>query len=249
MWWLTISVWVVSFLITPLLTLAEVRLPASIATASASTQAVTPKQFQDTLEQQLRHQFPMENVDFSVNVLFPKQPILVPKGPLGIQIPPDAMNGRTGRRAFRSTVHVNEQFEQMVNLVAEISARSKVVAPVRFIKAREIVQPDDIDLIDTTLPSLHHDFLQHVDMAIGKKAVRLLSPNRPIQQTYLTEPPVIHKGDRVILEARRGGLIVQTIGIAKASGEPGKTIAVKNQTSGREVVGKVVNAGLVEVLF
>ncbi len=86
-------------------------------------------------------------------------------------------------------------------------------------------------------------------MAIGKKAVRHLSPNLPIQQPYLTDPPVIHKGDRVVLEVRQSGLVVRTVGIAKDSGEPGKTIAVKNQTSGREVIGQVVNAGLVKVLF
>ena len=86
-------------------------------------------------------------------------------------------------------------------------------------------------------------------MAIGKKAVRHLSPNLPIQRPYLTEPPVIHKGDRVVLEVRQSGLIVRTVGIAKDSGEPGKTIAVKNQSSGREVIGQVVNSGLVRVLF
>ncbi len=238
-----------SAFVVPWMAFAEVRPPSPATTDMTSKQAVTPRHFQVTLEQQLRQQFPMENVEFAVKILFPKQSLLVPKGRVGIQIPPDTMNGRTGRRAFRGAVHVNEQFEQMVNLVAEISARTQVVAPVRFIKAREIVQPDDVQLIEVALPALRHNFVQDVDMAIGKKAVRLLPPNLPIQHSFVTDPPVIHKGDRVVLEARRGGLVVQTVGIAKDSGEPGKTIVVENQNSGREVMGKVVNAGLVQVLF
>jgi len=218
-------------------------------TAETGKQAVTPQQFQSTLEQQLRQQFPMKDTDFSVDILLPKQPIEVSKGQVGIQIPLDTMNGRTGRRAIRGAIHVDEKFEKMINLVADIRARTKVVAPVRFIKAREIVQPEDIHMIDVDLPALRHDFLKHTDMAVGKKSLRLLSPNLPIQAPYLTDPPVIHKGDRVVLEVRQGGLVVQTVGIAKDSGEPGKTIAVKNQTSGRDVLGKVVNSGLVQVLF
>ncbi len=249
MWWLRIGMCAMFVFAAPLLTVAEVRSPIPVVTTSASTQSVTPQQFQLTLEKQFRQQFPMENVDFSVKILFPKQPIVVPKGRVGIQIPPDTMNGRTGRRSIRGAVHVNEQFEQMVNLVADISAHMQVVAPIRFIKAREILQPEDIHLIDVALPALRHNFLPHEDMAIGKKAVRHLSPNLPIQQPYLAEPPVIHKGDRVVLEVRQGSLIVQTVGIAKESGEPGKTIAVKNQASGREVIGQVVHAGLVKVLF
>jgi len=247
--WLRIGVCALSVFAAPLTTVAEVRPPLPVVTASVPKQAVTPQQFQVTLEKQFRQQFPMENVDFSIKIIFPKQPILVPKGQLGIQIPPDTMNGRTGRRTIRGAVHVNEQFEKMVNLVADISAHMQVVAPIRFIKAREIVQPDDIHLIEFALPALQHNFLPHEDLAIGKKAVRHLSPNLPIQRPYLTDPPVIHKGDRVVLEVRQGGLIVRTVGIAKDSGEPGKTIAVKNQTSGREVIGQVVNAGLVQVLF
>lgn len=249
MWWLKLAAGILIFLATPGLTLGEVRPPAPLALAMASKQAVTPQQFRTTLEQKFREQFPMKDIDFSVDILFPKQPIQVPKGKVGIQIPPDTMNGRTGRRSIRGAIHVNAKFEKMVNLVADVRARTKVVAPIRFIKAREIVQPEDIHMIDVALPALQHDFLKHEDMAIGKKTLRLLSPNLPIHEPYLTAPPVIHKGDRVVLEVRQGALLVQTVGIAKDSGEPGKTITVKNQNSGRDVLGKVVNSGLVQVLF
>ena len=249
MWWMRTGVLMLSVFAIPLVTLGEIRPPMKVATAVPPTQEVTPKQFQSSLEQQLREQFPMEDVDFSVGILYPKQPILVPKGRVGIQIPPDTMNGRTGRRSIRGAIHVDDKFEKMVNLVAEISAHAKVVAPVHLIQAYQIVKPEDIKLMNVELPALQHEYVENVDMAIGKKTVRLLPQNIPIQKPYLTTPPVIHKGDRVVLEVRQGALLVQVVGIAKESGEPGKTISVKNQQSGREVLGKVVNSGLVEVLF
>jgi flagella basal body P-ring formation protein FlgA len=43
--------------------------------------------------------------------------------------------------------------------------------------------------------------------------------------------------------------LVQAVGLAKASGKSGDTILVKNKSSGREVVGTILSAGLVEVGF
>ena len=52
-----------------------------------------------------------------------------------------------------------------------------------------------------------------------------------------------------MMEIRLGGLLVQTIGVAKAAGKSGDTILVQNQNSGREVIGTILSAGLVEVGF
>ena len=45
----------------------------------------------------------------------------------------------------------------------------------------------------------------------------------------LDDPPIVHKGDRVMLEVRRGGLLVQALGLAKAEGKSGDTILVQNK--------------------
>jgi flagella basal body P-ring formation protein FlgA len=62
-------------------------------------------------------------------------------------------------------------------------------------------------------------------------------------------PLIVKKGDRVLIEARRGGLSIQTYGITKASGQVGQTIMVANLDSGRELRAKVVAPSLVQVDF
>ncbi|RMH08901.1 MAG: flagella basal body P-ring formation protein FlgA [Nitrospirae bacterium] len=228
---------------------AEARGGNTRASLKVTTQLVTQKHLEQALLAQLHRQFPLKNVELSVQVLYPKQPVTVPNGKLVIQVPPDTMDGRTGRRAFRVALLVDAHLVQTVNVVAELMAKSQVVAPVRWIKAKELLEADDLTMISHTLPALVHDFIQDMHQAVGKQATRLLRPNAPIQHAYLALPPVIHKGDRVIIEARRGGLLVQTVGIAKASGQAGKMIPVENQRSGREILGRVLAAGLVEVQF
>jgi len=212
-------------------------------------QKISPRQFQQALLKSLKDQFKNPNVGFSVQLLSPKTPIEVPKGHIQIQVPPDRMNGRMGRRAYRMGLSVNHEFQRMVNVVADIEARMPLVVPVRFIKLHETINAKDVKVTDFSIPTMTQDYVKGLEGVIGKKAARLLPPNLPIQQQYIAEPPVVHKGDRVIIEARHGGLLVQTVGIAKDTGEPGKIIAVENQHSKREVLGRVLQAGLVEVTF
>lgn len=216
---------------------------------SVRTQMVSPARFQQALLESIKNQFSIPDLALSVKVLFPKTLVEVPKGVLDIQVPPDTMNGLLGRRDYRMGLSVNQEFQRMVTVVAEIEARMQVVVPVRFIKAHETIGATDVKVTEYSLPNLTQVYIKGPDAVVGKKATRLLLPNRPIEQTFIAEAPVIHKGDRVIIEARHGGLLVQTVGIAKDSGEPGKMIAVENQQSKREVVGRVLEAGLVRVTF
>ncbi len=217
--------------------------------AGPGTQLVSPLKFQRALLSSFQHQFSIPDIVLSVDVLFPKTPIKVPKGVVEIRVPPDSMNGRMGRRSYRMGLSVNQKFERMVNVVAEVEARMPVVVPVRFIKAHETIEATDVMVQDFSLPSLTQDFLKNPEAVLGKNATRLLTPNRPILESFVAERPVIFKGDRVIIEARRGTLLVQTMGVAKETGAPGKMIAVQNQKSKREVMGRVLSAGLVEVIF
>lgn len=213
------------------------------------TQIVSPAQFQRALLNSLNRQFSTPGMALSVDVLFPKRPVTVPKGVINIQVPPDTMNGRMGRRSYRMGLSVNQEFERMVNVVAEVEARMPLVVPVRLIRAHETIDATDVRVVDYSLPTLTQDYVKGPRMVVGKKATRLLPPNRPIQHAFVVEPPVIHKGDRVIIEARHGGLVVQTVGIAKDTGAPGTMITVENQQSKREVMGRVLGPGLVAVLF
>ena len=99
------------------------------------------------------------------------------------------------------------------------------------------------------VPSLTHDFILNQDDVIGKQVLRPLPPRQPIRKIMIDDPPIVHKGDRVIIEIRLGGLLVQTVGLAKATGKSGDTIPVQNKNSGREVLGTILGAGLVEVGF
>lgn len=216
---------------------------------SSQGQSVFPGDFQRILLAEIKRQFGRRGQDLHLTVLFPKQPLSIPSGKSQFEVAPITDGGRTGRRAFRVSLFVNGKFIRTVNIVAELKAKARVVIPSRWIQAHEVIQSKDVTSAVVNLPSLTHDFFLNARLVLGKQVLRPLPPRQPIRKLALEDPPQIKKGDRVMIEVRQGGLLVQTVGLAKAEGKTGETIPIKNQNSGREVLGRVVSAGLVQVGF
>ncbi len=215
----------------------------------AVEQTVVARDFKRVIFSALIRQYGRPHHRVGVRILSPQQPVIVPAGRLHLEVEKISGGARTGRRAFRVALFVNDQFLKTVSVVGEVKAQATVATPVRWIKPKEIVRAEDVIAMTVTVPSLTHDFVLDLSDVIGKIVLRPLPPRQPIRKAFLDEPPVIRKGDRVMIEVRQGGLLVQTIGLAKATGKLGDMIPVKNQNSGREVLGRIMGSGLVEVGF
>ena len=59
------------------------------------------------------------------------------------------------------------------------------------------------------------------------------------------QPVIVEKGERVIIEARSGAIVVKVQGIALQAGKLGDLIRVENAQSHGEVIAKVVDSGIV----
>lgn len=223
--------------------------PAPSSSVRPDTQSLDGGDFERVIVAELMRRYGRTHHQVSFRVLFPKQEVEVPKGKIQLEIGDWSGGGRTGRRAFRVGIWVNQQFLRTINVVGEVKAQVEVATPIRWMKPKEIVTDEDLSLMMVDIPSLTHDFILDLDEVIGKQVLRPLPPRQPIRKIMLDYPPMIQKGDRVMIEVRGDGLLVQTVGIAKAAGKKGETIPVKNQTSGREVLGTVLASGLVEVGF
>ncbi len=224
-------------------------LAAQPQSGRAQGQSIVARDFEKAIFSVLARQYGRPHHRVKVRILFPKKTLTVPAGKLHLEVEKLAGGARMGRRSFRVGLFINGQFKKTINVVAEVRAQAIVTIPVRWIKPKEVVVQDDVTTMTIDVPSLTHDFILHQDDVIGKQVLRPLPPRKPIRKIALDDPPVVHKGDRVVIEIRRGGLLVQTVGLAKAAGKPGDTILVQNQNSGREVIGTIMGSGLVEVGF
>jgi len=185
----------------------------------------------------------------SVTLLEPSDSVMVPQGLVDVRVLPVSTDEGLGRRSFQVAVTVERKPWKTFQVVADISATVEALVLTRSIKTDEVIEAGDLKTLKVRVLQLNHPFVTNRDEVIGRSAVRPLPPDTPLRSAFVKLPLVVKKGDRVMIEVRRGGLSIQTYGITKSSGQVGQTIMVANLDSGRELRAKVVAPSLVQVEF
>lgn len=202
-----------------------------------------------TIRAYLEGQWGRRVKDVQVAVLDPSDPIKVPAGVVEMRVVPVSNDERLGRRMFQLAVIVNGKPWKTIEVLADVAAMIDVVSLNRFVTSEELIGAEDVKIASIRINQLNHPFITDQEEAIGKGAARPLQADTPLRSAFLKKPLTVKKGDRVIIEARRGGLSIHTYGVTKSNGYIGETIMVANVDSGRELRGKVVASGLVQVEF
>lgn len=210
---------------------------------------IYPEQIRGVIHDFVKRELAGRAVDYQVALGDPQQPIVVPSGTVDLQVSAARSDESLGRRVFQIHLAVNGRFIKTIDATADVAAIVEVVMPVRPIKVDEQIESDDVTTERIVLYDLKQPFVTNLAEVIGKAAIRPLPPQNAIRMTSLRRPFAVHKGDRVTIEARQGGLSIQTVGVTKSHGELGQTITVSNVDSGKELRATVVAPGVVRVSF
>ncbi len=214
-----------------------------------SARDLSPDLIKKTIQRYLEGEWGTRVKTVQVIVLEPSDPLKLPSGVIELQVVPSASEEGLGRRLFHIAVRANGRPWTTIEALTDVSAMIDAVVPSRYLKAEEIMGAEDLTTSRIRVADLKHPFITDPEEAIGMSAARPLSADLPLRPTFLKKPFLVKKGDRVMIEARRGGLSIQTSGVTKSSGQVGQFIMVANLDSGRELRAKVVAPGLVQVDF
>ena len=124
-----------------------------------------------------------------------------------------------------------------VLVAAESMARGSVIAA------------DQLIVEERELDRLAHGHLSDPAAAAGLQLKRPLSAGQVLTPGMVESLPMVERGQRVTLAARRGGFEVRMRGLALTDGAAGQRIRVRNLSSSRDVEGVVRSAQVVEVLL
>ena len=212
-------------------------------------QALYPEQIRKAIQSYLQRQFAGKVQEVRVTLGEPQQPIGAPAGALALTVGSMDGDDSVGRRVFQVHIAVNGNFLRTIEATTDVAAYVDILTPVRLIKADEEIETGDVVTTRLALSDLKSPYATDPQEVVGKAASRPLPPQIPIKLTALRRPFVVRKGDRVMIEAKMGGLSIQTAGVTKGNGELGQTVTVSNTDSGKDVRGKVVGPGVVRVDF
>ncbi len=210
---------------------------------------ITGEQVKRAIQQHLEGLWGHRVKDVQVVVLDPSDPMAIPPGIAELRVLPATSEEGLGRHTFQVMVLANGKPWRTIEVLADVTAMIDVIVPNRFVRVEEILDGTDLKTVRTRIFQLNHPFVTDRDDVIGKSAARPLPADAPLRQAFLKTPFLVKKGDRVTIEAKRGGLSIHTYGVTKASGHVGQTVMVANLDSGRELRAKIVAPGMVQVEF
>ena len=174
-------------------------------------------------------------------------PYHVPQGRVDHQVIP-AKTGVIGSRRMTLLTRVDDQIVSNQSMRVELEALAEIVISSTALRRGEILDPESIELRTQDISRVKDPIFSTEDI-IGKRLKRSVRLGETLQEKQIEFPPVIKRGERVVIHAQSLGLTLSAAGEAKQDGRAGEAIRVMNSNSRKEVLCQVVAPGLVKVEF
>lgn len=163
----------------------------------------------------------------------------------------DLKANNPGRDGGQLTVQVRCPGERpwAIYVPAQVDLYRPVAVATRHLQRGDEVSAGDIEMVSTNTGALRQGYLGHAEAVIGQQLRRPLAEGEHFRSSILEHPLAVHRGDKVSLEARSGGIAVSTRGTAMGNGRVGEQIRVKNDRSERVIQGEIIAPGHVQAVF
>ena len=223
-------------------------LPGSL-TVQRAAQYMSASQLEDIFKEHVvaHSPWPAGKIDFErINT---PGTIALPEGALHWDVSEKGNHHYLGNVALLVNFSVDGTPIRKLPLSGKISVKRHVVKAARKIIRGQSIREDDLILIEESSDRLNTDFLSGLDEVAGKRAVRTIQPGQFVTSRMVECPPLVRKGERVVIKAENEIITATTIGKALEDGRAGEQVRVMNTRSGKELLATVKAPALVEVSF
>ncbi|MBE6443574.1 MAG: flagellar basal body P-ring formation protein FlgA [Alphaproteobacteria bacterium] len=133
-------------------------------------------------------------------------------------------------------------------LVGRYFVLEKVLVPTKDITKDEIIKKENLTQIIIRSNRLRDDVIKEENNLLGKQAIRTIKEGKPITSRDIRDEIVIKKGQMIMVVYKYKGLQITSKMEAIEDGAKGQRIRLINNKSNKEVIGRVVDKNMVEVL-
>lgn len=173
------------------------------------------------------------------------RPFVLPAGVATCEIIPGDP-AIVGSRRFSLIFRVDGRVKANLALRTELEALAPVVVASGDLPRGAVLALKDVRLAEKDISTLREPY-REVDTLIGMGVRRDIKSGEVLQKGVLAILPVVHRGELVTLTVRSAGLVLTASGLALDNGGIGEMIRVRNSSSQKEVSGRIVGPGKVDV--
>jgi flagella basal body P-ring formation protein FlgA len=178
-----------------------------------------------------------------------KKNIMLPKGEVTYTVAPPKNTDLLGTIPISVNFAVNGRFVKKVWVNVDIEVLMEVVVTKRPLGRYKLITEDDIHLVEMDLAELPSNVIASCDEVLGKRTRRAIDSNMVLKPDLVELPPLVKRGDIVLIIAESEGVKVTTLGKVKEKGRKGDMVKVVNIDSNKGIYARVIDSSSVKVDF
>lgn len=214
-----------------------------------ATQDVPPAELRALIEAHVAEELGAGAADATVRSVETAGPVLVPSGAWTATVTTPAGATLVGRVRFAVDFRQDDRVVRTAWVTADIARQASVVVATRAVGRGEVVTEHDVTVERLDLSDLPRGIVTDPAELVGLTVRQPLMPWAPVRREQLGTSALVRRGDAVLIVATSGALRITTPGEVRADAARGESVAVLNRASGKQIVGRVVDARTVQVEF
>ena len=175
--------------------------------------------------------------------------LVLPNGRISYTVKPPRNDALAGKIPFTVNFDVNGKFYKRVWASATIEIFTRVVVTKKPLGRHKPITEDDIEVQRMDLAQLPSDVITDPEVILGQRTRRAIGSHTVLRSNLVEFPPLVRRGDVVVILAETGGLKITTVGQVKKKGRLGERIPVMNFDSKKVLYARVLDSNTVKVEF
>jgi flagella basal body P-ring formation protein FlgA len=175
--------------------------------------------------------------------------IILPRGRITYRVSPPKYTDYVGIVPLAIEFSVDGEVQKKVRAKATIEMMVDVVVAKKPLRRHKALTEDDLVIQKMDLADLPGNAVTDLQTVLGKRTRRAIGSKTVLRADLIELPPIIQRGDVVVVIAESNGLRITTLAKAKRKGRLGERIPVENFDSKKILYAQVVDARTVKIEF
>ena len=190
-----------------------------------------------------------DHADGSIKDIQVADSLKLPNGRITFKVIPPRNRDLLGKIPFSVHFDVNGKFYKRVWATATVEVLAEVVITKKPVGRHKPITEDDIELLKMDMAKLPSGVITDPEAVLGKRTRRAIGAKTVLRADLVEFPPLVKRGDVVVIVLETSGLKITTLGQVKKKGRLGESIPVMNYDSKKILYARVLDSSTVKVEF
>jgi len=223
-------------------------MPASI-NVSRSSVNVSSEKIKAMVAEYISKNILSANRDATIKDIQVSHDIRLPDGPVSYEVTAPRNRDMVGLVPFAVNFNVNGKLYRRVWANVTIEVLAEVVITKKPLGRHKPITEDDIMVLRMDLAKVPSDVITDPEAVLGKRTRRAIGSKTVMRANLVEFPPLVKRGDVVLIVAETQGFKITAMGEVKKKGALGDRIPVMNFDSKKVLYARVMDANTVKIDF